>query len=126
MNADGIAMTGIKPTGDPHLGNYLGMIEPALRLAREHPSYLFVADYHALTTMRDPADLARRTTDVAAALLALGAADTGAALFRQSDVPEIFELAIVLSGVTAKGLLNRAHAYKAALAANRAAGRERR
>ena len=75
MNANGIAMTGIKPTGDPHLGNYLGMIEPALRLAREHPSYLFVADYHALTTMRDPADLARRTTDVAAALLALGAAE---------------------------------------------------
>jgi len=118
------AVTGVKPTGTLHLGNYLGMIRPALALAaRCDRSFYFIADYHALNTLRDAARLRELTLDVAASLLALGLDPERTTLYRQSDVPETFELATILAAVTPKGALNRAHAYKAAAAANEAAGR---
>ncbi len=118
-----ISLTGIKPTGAPHVGNYLGMIKPALELARHYQALYFIADYHALTTIRDPNELRELTYEVAATFLALGMDPDGVIFFRQSDVPELFELTWILSCLTPKGLLNRAHAYKAAVDANIAAGR---
>jgi tryptophanyl-tRNA synthetase len=119
-----ISLTGIRPTGIPHLGNYLGMFRPALRLARDHEALCFVADLHALIDVRDPAAVAARTRELAAVWLAFGLDPASAALYRQSDVPEVCEAMWLLSCVASKGLLNRAHAYKAAVAANRAGGRE--
>jgi tryptophanyl-tRNA synthetase len=117
-------VSGIKPTGTPHLGNHLGMIRPALELAQTHEAYYFVADHHALNLGPDPQELRARTTEVAATLLALGLDPTRTTLYLQSDVPEVFELAQVLTNVTPKGLLNRAHAYKAAVDRNRALDRD--
>jgi hypothetical protein len=113
------AVTGIKPTGSPHLGNYLGVIRPALALAERAEAYYFVADLHALTSLRDRERLRRLSREVAAAWLALGLDPTVSVLYRQSDVPEVCELAWLVGCVTAKGLLNRAHAYKAAVQDNR-------
>lgn len=112
------AVTGIKPTGTPHLGNYLGMIKPALELAADYQSFYFIADYHALTTIRDSVTLRQYTYEAAATWLALGLDPERVVLYRQSDITEVFELAWILSCSTAKGLLNRAHAYKAAADAN--------
>jgi tryptophanyl-tRNA synthetase len=118
-----VAVTGIQASGRAHLGNYLGMIRPALALAASHDACYFIADAHALTTLRDGAALRRHTLQIAATWLALGLDPRRTTLYRQSDLPEIFQLAWVLACYTGKGLLNRAHAYKAAVAANRAAGR---
>ncbi len=123
MSAAAIAVTGIKPTGVPHVGNYLGMIRPALDLARRHRAFYFIADLHALTSVDDGEAVRSLTYEAAATWLALGLASSGAVLYRQSDVPEVCELAWILSCSTAKGLLNRAHAYKAAREANEAGGR---
>lgn len=117
-----ISLTGIKPTGSPHIGNYLGMFKPALELTRDYDAYYFIADYHALTTMRDPNEFRHSVHEVAAAWLACGLDPEKTLLYRQSDVPEVFELNWIVSCVTPKGLLNRAHAYKAAIDANEAAG----
>ena len=119
-----IAITGITPSGTPHVGNYLGMLRPTLRLAREHETLCFVSDLHALITVREPEAVRFRTRELAAMWLAFGLDTTSASLYRQSDVPEICEAVWLLSCVSAKGLLNRAHAYKAAVAANRDAGRD--
>jgi tryptophanyl-tRNA synthetase len=119
-----ISLTGIKPTGAPHLGNYLGMIRPALELARDHQAFYFIADAHALNQIRNPGELERLTFEAAATWLALGLDPEKITFFRQSDVPEVFELAVILAASTGKGLLNRAHAYKAAVEANLAAGRD--
>lgn len=116
-------VSGIKPTGTPHLGNYLGMIKPSLDIALHHDAHYFVADYHALNAGPDPKVLRRHTYEVAATFLALGLDPARSALYRQSDVPEISVLGTVLATVTPKGLLNRAHAYKAAVDGNRASGR---
>jgi tryptophanyl-tRNA synthetase len=118
------SITGIKPTGTPHLGNYLGMIRPSLSLAERTEALCFVADYHAMTTTRDPDLLRAQTLEVAATWLALGIDADRSVLYRQSDLPELCELVWILSCVTPKGLLNRAHAYKAAVQDNRAAGRD--
>jgi tryptophanyl-tRNA synthetase len=118
-----VALTGIKPSGTPHVGNYLGMYKPALDLATEYDAYYFIADEHALTTVRDPQELRRQSYEAAATWLALGLDPEKQLLYRQSDVPEIFELTWILSCVTPKGLLNRAHAYKAIVDENEAAGR---
>jgi tryptophanyl-tRNA synthetase len=118
-----IVLSGIKPTGIPHLGNYLGMIRPALDLVGEYRAFYFIADAHALNQVRDPGELDRLTIELAAALLALGLNPEEATFFRQSDIPEVFELAVILAASTPKGLMNRAHAYKAAVDANRASGR---
>ena len=118
-----VALTGIKPSGTPHLGNYLGMIRPALDLVREYDAYYFIADGHALTTVQNAADLRELSYEAAATMLALGLDPERVVFYRQSDVPQTFELAWILSCVTPKGLLNRAHAYKASVDENTAAGR---
>ncbi|GLI03647.1 tryptophan--tRNA ligase [Phytohabitans aurantiacus] len=119
-----VSLTGIKPTGEPHLGNYIGAIVPALELANTYESVYFIADYHALTTIRDRDLLQHYTRSVAATWLAAGLDPDRTTFYRQSDITETFELAWVLSCVSAKGLMNRAHAYKAARDRNREAGKE--
>jgi tryptophanyl-tRNA synthetase len=112
-------LTGIKPTGTPHLGNFVGAIKPALALTESASKALyFVADYHALTVIHDARKLRGLVHEVAATWLALGLDPARVVFYRQSDVPEIFELSWILSCFTAKGLMNRAHAYKAAIARN--------
>lgn len=106
------SLTGIKPTGMPHLGNYLGMIRPALEMTSSHQAFYFIADYHALTTLRSRDLVQKYTTEVTAAWLALGLDPAQTILFKQSDVPEVCELAWFLSCVTPLGLLKRAHAFK--------------
>jgi tryptophanyl-tRNA synthetase len=110
-------LTGIKPTGSPHVGNLLGAIRPALRLADDGlEAMYFIADYHALTSVQDAKRLAHLTHEVAATWLAFGLDPERVMLYRQSDIPEIFELAWVLTCFTSKGWMNKAHAYKAAVA----------
>jgi tryptophanyl-tRNA synthetase len=113
-----IALTGIKPTGDLHIGNYFGAIQPALELAAEYDARYFIADYHALNTMKDPAELNSTIRQVAAGWLAAGLDPEQVIFYRQSAIPEVFELATMLMAFTAKGLMNRAHAYKAAAQEN--------
>jgi tryptophanyl-tRNA synthetase len=108
------ALTGIKPTATPHVGNLLGAIEPALRLQESSDAYFFIADLHALTTLHDAALMRRYTREVAATWLAFGLDPKRTTLWVQSDVPEVCELAWILGCVTGLGLLERAHAYKAA------------
>jgi len=116
-------LTGIKPTGSPHIGNLLGAIRPALRLADEGlEAFYFIADYHALTSVNDAATMRQLTNEVAATWLAMGLDPDRAVFYRQSDVPEVFELSWVLACATSKGWMNKAHAYKALVDANRAAG----
>lgn len=110
------SLTGIKPTNLPHLGNYLGAIRPALALVGRYRTLYFIADYHALTTVRDPSELRSYVRDVAATWLAAGLDPERTLLYRQSDVPEVFELTWVLSCLLATGQLERGHAYKDALA----------
>ena len=119
-----IALTGIKPTGKPHIGNYLGMYRPALDLMKNYQGMYFVADYHALTSLHDPNQLREHVYEVAASWLALGLDPDDAIFFRQSDIPEIPEFTWILSCFTSKGLLNRAHAYKAAVDENLTLERE--
>lgn len=108
------AISGIKPTGTPHLGNFVGMIQPAISLQKTHELFLFVADLHALTTNRNPKELKHSSREAAATLLAAGLDPLQSVLFRQSDVSEVTELAWHLSCVTGLGLMLRSHAYKAA------------
>ncbi len=108
------SLSGIKSTGIPHLGNYLGMIRPAIDLQDEYESFYFVAEYHALTTERDPQAMRESTRMITAYFLAFGLDPERAAFFRQSSVPEVTELAWMLSCVTNMGMLERGHAYKAA------------
>jgi tryptophanyl-tRNA synthetase len=109
-------LTGITTTGSPHLGNYVGAIRPALAMAEaaEVDAYFFLADYHALVKCGQPQRVQRSTFEIAATWLALGLDPARVHFYRQSDIPEIPELTWLLSCVAAKGLLNRAHAYKAA------------
>ncbi len=113
------ALTGIKPTGTPHLGNYLGMICPALALVERYEAYYFIADLHALTSVKNGDEMRRLSYEVAATWLALGLDPEQTVMYRQSDVPEVCELAWLLECVTPKGLMNRAHAYKAMVDENR-------
>jgi tryptophanyl-tRNA synthetase len=119
-------LTGITTTGTPHLGNYVGAIRPAIAASRraDVESFFFLADYHALIKASDPDRVARSTLEVAASWLALGLDPKRVHFYRQSDIPEIPELTWLLTCVTAKGLLNRAHAYKAAVDQNLAAGED--
>ncbi|MGH3937276.1 MAG: tryptophan--tRNA ligase [Pseudonocardiaceae bacterium] len=119
-----VSLTGIKPTGEPHLGNFIGAIRPALELAEQYEAMYFIADYHALTGLRDPSLLRHYSRSVAATWIAAGLDPELITMYRQSDVPETFELAWVLSCVTGKGLMNRAHAYKAARDKNAEAGKD--
>src|SRR4051794_26430202 len=121
-----ITLTGVQPTGDLHLGNYVGAVRPLADLAAEpgREVYVFLADLHALNGRPDPAVLRERSRRLAGALLACGLDRENVHLYRQSRVPAVATMAALLSNVTAKGLLNRAHAYKAAVAANVEAGRD--
>jgi tryptophanyl-tRNA synthetase len=116
-------LTGITTTGTPHLGNYVGAILPAIQASRreEGRSFYFLADYHALVKCQEPERIKRSTLEVAASWLAAGLDTERAIFYRQSDIPEVMELTWILSCMTAKGLMNRAHAYKAAVAENEAA-----
>lgn len=108
------SLSGIKPSGPPHLGNYLGMIQPAIALQEDHEAYYFVADLHSLTSTHDPKLVREHTYDVTAVFLAFGLDPANAVFWRQSDVPEVCELTWILSCLTPMGLLERAHAWKAA------------
>jgi tryptophanyl-tRNA synthetase len=112
------ALTGIKPTGEPHVGNWLGAIKPALALAETYETYYFIADYHALNTMYDAESLRKHTLSIAATYLAFGLDPERSVFYRQSEIPEVFELAWILACFTGKGLMNRAHSYKDSLAKN--------
>ena len=119
-------LTGITTSGTPHLGNYVGAIRPSIAASRDDSidSFFFLADYHALIKCQDPALVRQSSKEIAATWLALGL-DTDKALFyRQSDIPEITELTWVLCCNAAKGLMNRAHAYKAAVQSNEEAGED--
>lgn len=113
-------LTGITTSGTPHLGNYVGAIRPAIEASRteDRDGYFFLADYHALIKSRDPERLRQSRREIAAAWLALGLDTERAVFYRQSDIPEIPELTWILTCQTAKGLMNRAHAYKALVQAN--------
>lgn len=113
-----IALTGIKPTGLPHIGNYFGAIKPAIELTQKYDARYFIADYHALNSIRDPKKIKEMTYEVAASWLACGLDPQKALVYRQSQVPQTFDLTSILMAFTPKGLMNRAHAYKAKLAKN--------
>ena len=105
-------LSGIQPSGKLHLGNYFGMMKPALEWQARGEVFLFIANYHALTTVSDPAALRQATLDVALDFLACGLDPAKTAFYRQSDTPEVHELAWFLSTVTPMGLLERCHSYK--------------
>jgi tryptophanyl-tRNA synthetase len=119
-------LTGITTTGTPHLGNYVGAIKPAIAASRDpsFESFYFLADYHALVKCFEPERVHQSTLEIAATWLALGLDTSKSVFYRQSDIPEIPELTWLLTCATAKGLMNRAHAYKAAVAENEAAGED--
>ena len=119
-------LTGITPSGTPHLGNYVGAIRPSVQasLRADVQNFYFLADYHALIKVDDPARIQRSTMEIAASWLASGLDHERVTFYRQSDIPEIAELTWLLTCVTSKGLLNRAHAYKAAVDQNTAAQQE--
>jgi len=119
-----IALTGIKPTGIPHIGNYLGAIKPALKLSETCEARYFIADYHALNACKDPVELKKMTVEIASAWLACGLDPKKTLFYRQSDVPETFELLTILMAFTPKGLMNRAHAYKATVQNNLEANKD--
>ena len=110
-------LTGVKPTGNPHFGNLYGAILPAITKANSasEDSYIFIANIHALNGLKDTEKLRANTYAVAATFLAFGLDTTKTVFYRQSDIPEIFELTSILMNYTPKGLMNRAHAYKAIL-----------
>lgn len=113
-----IVLTGIKPTGTPHLGNYVGALKPLIEMAQTHKTFMFIADLHALNTIHDAAQIKQHTYEIAALFIALGLNLENAILFRQSDIDEIYQLNTLLSNITPKGLMNRAHSYKAAMDKN--------
>lgn len=117
-------LTGITTTGTPHLGNYVGAIRPAIDFSHnsDSESFFFLADYHALIKCWDPARVHKSTREIAATWLALGLDTRRVTFYRQSDIPEIPELCWILTCLTAKGLMNRAHAYKDAVQKNEESG----
>ena len=119
-------LTGITTSGTPHLGNYVGSIRPSVRASQraDVESFYFLADYHALIKIDEPARIQRSTLEIAASWLAAGLNPERVVFYRQSDVPEIPELTWLLTCVTGKGVLNRAHAYKAAVDKNTSSGED--
>src|SRR5258707_14497355 len=114
-------LSGIQPSGVLHIGNYFGMMRPAIELQKEGETFYFIADYHALTSVRNPEALRENSRRVALDFLACGLDPERSALIRQSDVPQVTELAWILSTVAPMGLLERAHSYKDKLARGLAA-----
>ena len=119
-------LTGITTTGTPHLGNYVGAIKPCIDASHEDDvnSYYFLADFHSLVKNKDPEMMRQSTLEIAATWLALGLDTDKSVFYRQSDIPEIPELTWIITCSTAKGLMNRAHAYKAVVQENVAAGED--
>ena len=117
-------LTGITTTGTPHLGNYVGAIRPAIAASKvaDNDCYYFLADYHALINSQDPASIKQSRLEIAATWMAMGLDTEHSTFYRQSDIPEIPELTWVLTCMTAKGLMNRAHAYKGVMQENIDAG----
>ena len=115
-----IYLTGITTTGTPHIGNYVGAIRPSIAASKDtnKSNFYFLADFHALAKNEDPNKISQSTLEIAAAWLALGMDTENSVFYRQSDIPEIPELTWILTSMTAKGLMNRAHSYKAAVQAN--------
>jgi len=120
-------LTGIKPTGYAHLGNYFGAIKPAIELSKkdDFDCFYFIADYHALTTLKTKEEMDEYSYNIACTWLACGLEPEKIVFYRQSDIPEVFELNWILSNVTPKGLMNRAHAYKAAVEKNEEESQEK-
>ena len=113
-------LTGITTTGTPHIGNYIGAIRPALEMAKDSSeSFFFLADYHSIIKNNNSEDIKNSVKNIALAWLACGLNPNKTIFYKQSDVPEILELTWILNCVTAKGLMNRAHAYKAAISQNK-------
>ncbi len=123
-NAD--FLTGITTSGTPHLGNFVGAIRPAVQTSRDKNlvSYYFLADFHSLIKCQDPERVRRSTLEIAAAWIALGLDTDNCVFYRQSDIPEIPELTWILTCITSKGLMNRAHAYKASVDENKNADKK--
>lgn len=113
-----IVLTGIKPTGTPHLGNYVGAIKRIIEFSQHNKTFVFIADLHALNTIKDAAVIKQHTYEITAMFTALGLNMNNAVLFRQSDVNSVYKLACLLMNVTPKGLMNRAHSYKAIVEKN--------
>lgn len=113
-----IVLTGIKPTGMPHIGNYLGALKPLIDLSQNHKTFMFVADLHALNSVHDAKTIKQHTYEAAALAIAMGVNMENTILFRQSDINEIYQLTEFLMNVTPKGLMNRAHSYKAIVEKN--------
>ena len=120
-----VVLTGVKPTDRPHLGNYLGAMRPALSMAKGEGvrSFFFIADYHAITTVTQGDELRSLIYELTASWLACGLDPQKTVIYKQSDIPEIMELSWILSCFCPKGLMNRAHAYKAKINANQEAGK---
>ncbi len=120
--SDKVILTGIKPTGMPHIGNYLGAYKSLIEMSNSHKTVAFIADLHALNSVHDAKTVKQHTYEIAAFILAMGLNMDNAILFRQSDVDAIYKLNTFLMNVTPKGLMNRAHSYKAMLEKNAASG----
>ncbi len=121
-----IVLTGIKPTGTPHIGNYFGAIKQAIEMSEsdEYDNFYFIADYHALNSLKTAEELKNYTKELACTWLACGLNPDKVTFYRQSGIPETTELCWILMNVTPKGLMDRAHAYKASAEANIAAGKD--
>jgi tryptophanyl-tRNA synthetase len=119
-----IYLTGITTTGTPHIGNYVGAIRPGIAASKDpsKKNFYFLADYHALAKAEDPDRVHQSSLEIAAAWLALGLDTDNAVFYRQSDIDEILHLTWILTSATAKGLMNRAHSYKAMVQANEESG----
>lgn len=119
---DKIVLTGIKPTGMPHIGNYLGALKPLIEMSQNHKTFMFVADLHALNAVHNAKEIKQHTYEIAALMVAMGLNLENTVFFRQSDINEIYQLTEFLMNVTPKGLMNRAHSYKAMTEKNTEAG----
>ncbi|PIR95115.1 tryptophan--tRNA ligase, partial [Candidatus Falkowbacteria bacterium CG10_big_fil_rev_8_21_14_0_10_37_6] len=119
FGAKKILISGVKPTGRPHIGNYLGAMKRFVDLQNDYQAMIFIADYHALTTERDAKKLREETLDIAIDYLAIGLDPKKTTIFRQSDVAEVTELAWIFNCITTMPYLSRAHAYKDAIVKNK-------
>ncbi|MCL2629404.1 MAG: tryptophan--tRNA ligase [Alphaproteobacteria bacterium] len=120
-----IILTGVQATGTPHIGNYVGAMRPMVEFSKSNDTIAFIADLHALNDVRDPKAIKQSTINCAATYIALGLDLNRTMLFRQSDVPEVLQLSSLLMNVTPKGMMNRAHAYKAVTDKNEAEGKDK-
>lgn len=120
IDTNKIVLTGIKPTGIPHFGNYIGALKSIIDLSKTNKTFMFIADLHALNSIHNPEVIREHTYQAAALMVAMGADLNNTILFRQSDIAEIYQLNTLLMNLTPKGLMNRAHSYKAMVDKNNA------